>query len=181
MTAVKCSCNGANPNCFKCDGWGYLEQEISVKKEQRYIQEIKSYDFNIPAKKVSPTPASQRLREKWGYDKQNGSIENRPWYDQEGKIKEFNRIAKEKRLNRIAKKKRLNPPDETCSFCSKKVNNMQALISHTFTLHPEKWNIFIEDQSFARYMTENDFEICSICGAPCKDVGIHTSKVHEQR
>ena len=34
MGINKCSCNGANPTCFKCDGWGYLEPGVRETPQQ---------------------------------------------------------------------------------------------------------------------------------------------------
>lgn len=46
MTTVDCSCNGDNPNCFRCDGRGYYERAATP---------------SAPAKPMTPTSAAKSI------------------------------------------------------------------------------------------------------------------------
>jgi ssDNA-binding Zn-finger/Zn-ribbon topoisomerase 1 len=34
---VKCSCNGGNPNCSKCGGWGYVRSDSPEARQQKML------------------------------------------------------------------------------------------------------------------------------------------------
>lgn len=56
----KCTCNGGNPNCYKCGGWGYVKVETKWAHGQ-YLREVRS-SLGGPSGIVSNTPKRPRKR-----------------------------------------------------------------------------------------------------------------------
>lgn len=48
---IKCSCNGGNPNCYKCNGWGYIEQKSPEAKQQNVFLSRRDQLYYSPKEK----------------------------------------------------------------------------------------------------------------------------------
>lgn len=67
---MRCSCNGGNPQCFRCGGWGYLYEKISNTLSQpgvigldngiRRTKPPKYWEQKKPKKAKKPCPFCQR-------------------------------------------------------------------------------------------------------------------------
>ncbi len=64
MVAVKCSCNSKNPNCYKCNGWGYLEEGVREVPQDRVLPIIRTIRTKVLRTKIISSASSKKVRSK---------------------------------------------------------------------------------------------------------------------